>query len=52
VARLVSSGSGFGDTGTVGFNPHRQHRRSPLDYIMVVAALATCLGLVIWAFFG
>jgi len=48
----VSSSPRFGDTDGVGFNPHRQHRRSPLDYIMVVAALATCLGLVIWAFFG
>jgi len=41
-----------GDTWSVGFNPHRQHRRSPLDYVMVAAALATCVGLVIWALFG
>ena len=41
-----------GDTRAMGFNPHRQHRRSPLDYVMVVAALAVCLALVIWAFFG
>ncbi len=41
-----------GDTGLVGFNPHRQQRRSPLDYVMVVAALITCVGLVIWALFG
>jgi hypothetical protein len=41
-----------GDTCPVGFNPHRQHRRSPLDYVMVAAALATCVGLVIWALFG
>ena len=36
----------------MGFNPHRRHRRSPLDYVMVGAALAVCVGLVIWAFFG
>ena len=36
----------------MGFNPHRQHRRSPLDYVMVGAALAVCLALVVWAFFG
>ena len=36
----------------MGFNPHRQQRRSPLDYVMVVAALAVCLALVVWAFFG
>lgn len=48
----MSSPVTVGDTGQVGFNPHRQHRRSPLDYVMVVAALMTCLGLVIWALFG
>jgi hypothetical protein len=36
----------------VGFNPHRQHRRSNLDYVLVVAALAVCLGLVAWAIIG
>jgi hypothetical protein len=41
-----------GDTGRVGFNPHRQHRRSPVDYVMVGAALLVCVGLVVWALFG
>jgi len=36
----------------VGFNPHRQQRRTPFDYVMVGAAIIICLGLVIWAFFG
>jgi hypothetical protein len=36
----------------MGFNPHRVHRRSPADYVMVAAALVVCLGLVLWALFG
>ena len=34
----------------MGFNPHRQHRRSPADYVMVVAAFAVCAALLAWAF--
>lgn len=45
-------GPTLGDTGPVGFNPHRQHRRSTLDYVLVAAALAICLGLVTWAVIG
>jgi hypothetical protein len=36
----------------VGFNPHRQHRRSRLDYVLVAAAVAICMGLVAWAVIG
>jgi hypothetical protein len=36
----------------VGFNPFRQHRRSPADYLMVAAALVVCAALVVWAFLG
>jgi hypothetical protein len=36
----------------VGFNPFRQTRRSPADYVMVAAALVVCVVLVIWAFAG
>lgn len=50
--RRMSPLSATGDTDDVGFNPHRQQRRSPLDYVMVAAALATCLGLVLWALFA
>jgi hypothetical protein len=36
----------------MGFNPHRPHRRSPLDYVLVVAAVAVCVLLLAWALFG
>jgi len=36
----------------VGLNPFRQHRRSPIDYVLVVAALLVCVLLVYWAAFG
>lgn len=36
----------------VGMNPFRPHRRSPADIVMVVAAIAVCVALVIWALFG
>jgi len=36
----------------VGFNPHRRQRRSPFDVVMVGAALAICIGLLLWALFG
>jgi hypothetical protein len=33
----------------VGFNPFRQHRRSPVDYVVLAAALVVVLALVLWA---
>jgi len=36
----------------MGFNPHRQHQRSPADYVMVAAAVLACVALVAWAFLG
>lgn len=36
----------------MGFDPHRPHRRSPADYLMVGAALVICLALLAWAFLG
>jgi hypothetical protein len=36
----------------VGFNPFRQARRSPADYLMVAAALIVCAALVAWALLG
>jgi len=36
----------------MGFNPHRQHRRSPLDAVLVGAAVLICTLLVLWAMFG
>ncbi len=40
------------DTGTVGFNPQRRHRRSPADVVFVVGALAVAVALLVWAFLG
>ena len=40
------------DTGDVGFNPFRQHRRSPADVVMVAAGLLVCVALVAWALFA
>ncbi len=36
----------------MGMNPFRQHRRSPVDYVMVAAALLACVALVAWALLG
>jgi hypothetical protein len=36
----------------MGLNPFRQARRSPVDYVMVAAAVLVCVALVAWAFFG
>jgi len=36
----------------MGFNPHRQHRRSNLDYVLVAAAVLVCMLLVAWAVLG
>src|SRR6266508_4544126 len=36
----------------VGFNPFRQQRRSPADYVMVAAAMVVIALLVAWALFG
>jgi hypothetical protein len=33
----------------MGFNPHRQTRRSNLDYVLVAAAVVIALALVLWA---
>ena len=36
----------------MGFNPHRQYHHSIGDYLMVAGAVAVCVALVAWAFFG
>jgi hypothetical protein len=36
----------------VGLNPFRAHRRSPLDYAFVGAAVLVCVLVVAWALFG
>ncbi len=40
------------DTCPMGFNPHRQHRRTSADYLMVAAAVLVCAALVAWALLG
>ena len=40
------------DTGAMGMNPFRPHRRTPADYVMVAAALLVIAALVFWAFHG
>lgn len=37
---------------TMGFNPHRRHRRSNADYVLVGGALVICVLLLLWAFLG
>jgi hypothetical protein len=33
----------------MGFNPFRPQRRSPVDYVLVGAAMIVSLALVLWA---
>jgi hypothetical protein len=33
----------------MGFNPFRQHRRSPVDLVLLAAALVVTVLLVLWA---
>jgi hypothetical protein len=36
----------------MGFNPHRVHRRSIWDYVMVASAMVVCAAFVVWALLG
>jgi hypothetical protein len=36
----------------MGFNPFRDHERSALDIVMVVLAVGSAIGLVLWAIFS
>ena len=36
----------------VGFNPYRQHRRRPSDYLFVAAAFVVVFALLVWAMIG
>lgn len=38
--------------GIVGFNPFRQQRRRPTDYLMVAAAFVVVAILLTWAVIG
>lgn len=39
-------------TPGMGFNPYRQQRRRPSDYLMVAAAVAVVVALLVWAVAG
>jgi hypothetical protein len=40
------------DTGGMGMNPFRPHRRTAGDYVLVVAALVVVDALIAWALLG
>jgi hypothetical protein len=40
------------DTYPMGFNPFRQQRRRPSDYVFVAAAFVVLALLLAWAFVG
>jgi hypothetical protein len=40
------------DTWSMGFNPHRTHRRSIWDYVFVASAMLVAAALVLWAVFA
>lgn len=48
----VQGGTVAGILAPMGFNPERQHRRSPWDIVFVASALVVAAGLVAWALFG
>ena len=33
----------------MGFNPFRQQRRSPVDYVLLAATFTLVIGLLLWA---
>ena len=39
----------LGDTQDMGFNPFRQQKRRPSDYVLVAAAFIVVALLVLWA---
>ncbi len=41
---------GTGDTGGMGYNPHRRFKARPFDYAMVAVAMAVAAALVAWGF--
>lgn len=36
----------------MGFNPHQKTDKKPADFLLVAAALAVCIGLVLWGLLG
>ena len=48
----VSLARSVGHTGAMGFNPHQKTDKTPADFLIVIAALVVCAGLVVWGIFG
>jgi hypothetical protein len=40
------------ETGEMGFNPHRKHKKRASDVYLVIVALTVTFALIIWAFIG
>lgn len=36
----------------MGFNPNRVYKKRASDYLLVAAAVAICIGALIWALLG
>ena len=50
--RSVGPSGPGGDTGSVGFDPQRHHRRRPSDLVFVAVGLIVAVIAVAWALFG
>jgi hypothetical protein len=48
----VAFGVAPGETGCMGFDPTRKHKRTPFDYVYVAAGVVVCVALVVWALVG
>lgn len=36
----------------MGFNPNRVYKKRVSDYVLVAAAIAICIGALVWALLG
>lgn len=50
--RGVAFAVASGETGAMGFDPTRKHKRTPFDYVYVAAGVVVCVLLVVWALAG
>lgn len=49
---MCEESASIDNTDCVGLDPTRTRRKSPFDYIFVVAAVIVALLLVVWALLG
>lgn len=40
------------DTGPMGFDPTRKHRKTRFDYVYVATSVVVCVAVVLWAILG